>query len=184
MLLRVAKKAFRKCIDLFLRKTNQSIYVSRFLNINCQNPDKVHLYGKINFGTEPWILSFGENVYITDGVKFITHDGGTLLFRDKIPDLELTKPISVGSNVYIGNNAILLPGISIGDNVIIGAGAVVSKNVPSGEVWGGVPAKRIKSIDEYLNKAKRDSLHLGELSGEKKDKALRRYFSGIHQQYD
>lgn len=42
------------------------------------------------------MITLGKNVYITAGVKFITHDGGTLLFRDRVPDLEITKPIIVG----------------------------------------------------------------------------------------
>ena len=49
---------------------------------------KVKIFGKVAWGSEPWIITLGENVYITDGVKFITHDGGTLLYRNKIPDLE------------------------------------------------------------------------------------------------
>ena len=46
------------------------------------------------------------SVHITDGVKFLTHDGGTLFFRKDLPDLEITKPITVGNDVYFGNNAI------------------------------------------------------------------------------
>lgn len=41
----------------------------------------IHLYGHIAWSTEPWIITLGNNVHIIDGVKFITHDGGTLLFR-------------------------------------------------------------------------------------------------------
>lgn len=62
---------------------------------------EVHVYGNVSWGTEPWIITLGKNVHITDGVKFITHDGGTLLYRHLVPDLEITKPIIVGDNVYI-----------------------------------------------------------------------------------
>lgn len=55
-----------------------------------------------------------------DDVKFIIHDGGTLLYRYFELDLEITKPIAIGDNVYIGNNAIILPGVKIGNNVVIG----------------------------------------------------------------
>ena len=82
----------------------------------------VKLYGKVAWGSEPWIITLGSNIHITDGVKFITHDGGTLLYRHLVPDLEITKPIVVGDNVYIGNNVIILPGVKIGNNVVIGAG--------------------------------------------------------------
>ena len=121
-------------------------------------------------------VNMKENVHITDGVKFITHDGGTLLFRDRVPDLEITKPIVVGDNVYIGNNVILLPGVTVGSNVVIGAGAVVSRDIPDNSLAVGVPAKVIKSIDEYFEKIQQESLHLGHLSGREKDRALMEYY--------
>ena len=136
-----------------------------------------HIYGKVYWGSEPWIISLGENVYITDGVKFITHDGGTLLFRHMIPDLEITKPIVIGNNVYLGNNVILLPGVTIGDNVVIGAGAVVTKDIPDNSVAVGVPARVIKSTDEYLLKLQQESLHLGHLKGKEKDDALKVFYN-------
>ena len=136
----------------------------------------VHLYGKIAWGTEPWIITLGNNVHITDRVKFITHDGGTLLFRNQIPDLEITKPIILGDNVYIGNNVIILPGVTIGSNVVIGAGAIVSKDIPDNSVAVGVLAHVIKTADEYLEKLKAESLHLGHLKGQEKDKALMEYY--------
>ena len=115
-------------------------------------------------------------MYITDGVKFITHDGGTLLYRHLIPDLEITKPIVVGDNVYIGNNVIILPGVTIGSNVVIGAGAIVSRDIPDNSVAVGVPARVIKTADEYLEKLKKENLHLGHLKGQEKDKALMEYY--------
>lgn len=137
----------------------------------------LHLFGKPVWGSEPWIISLGMNVYITSGCKFITHDGGTLLFRKEIPDLEITKPIVIGNNVYLGNNVIILPGVHIGDNVVIGAGAVVTKDIPSNSVVAGVPARVIKSADEYLEKLKKESLHLGHLKGKDKDDALKKYYN-------
>lgn len=109
-------------------------------------------------------------------MKFITHDGGTLLYRHLVPDLEITKPIAVGDNVYIGNNVIILPGVKIGNNVVIGAGAIVSRDIPDNSVAVGVPARVIKTADEYLEKLKRESLHLGHLKGQEKDKALMKYY--------
>lgn len=138
---------------------------------------EVNIYGKVAWGTEPWLITLGSNVYITDGVKFITHDGGTLLYRNQIPDLEITKPIVVGNDVYIGNNVIILPGVTIGSNVIIGAGAVVSKNIPDNSVAVGIPARVIKTADEYLEKLKKESLHLGHLKGQEKDKASMNYYN-------
>lgn len=75
----------------------------------------IHIYGNPigMFSTEPWCIKLGNNVHTTREVLFIMHDGGTLLFRDKIPDLEITSPISVDNNVYIGARSIILPGVTI-----------------------------------------------------------------------
>jgi hypothetical protein len=54
----------------------------------------LHLYGEIDWGTEPWLITLGTNVHLTNNIRFINHDGGTLLFRDRVPDLEITKPIN------------------------------------------------------------------------------------------
>lgn len=116
-------------------------------------------------------------MHITNGVNFVGHDGGTLLFRYLIPDLEITKPISVGNDVYIGNNVTILPGVKIGNKVIIGAGAVVTHDIPSNSVAVGVPARVIKTADEYFEKIQRESLHLGHLKGQDKDLALMKYYN-------
>lgn len=54
--------------------------------------------------------------------------------------------VTVGANVWIGANCVLLAGSSVGDNSVIAAGSVVRGEVPAGEVWGGVPAKLIKRL--------------------------------------
>lgn len=131
------------------------------------------------FSTEPWLITIGNNVYITNGCQFITHDGGTLILRKEVPDLELTAPITIGNDVYIGLNCTILPGVTIGNRCIIGAGSIVTKCIPDNSVAAGVPAKVIKSIDEYIEKAKINSLQLGHLKGKEKEKALKKHFN-IH----
>lgn len=138
----------------------------------------VHFYAMAlgMFSTEPWLITIGDNVYITAGCQFITHDGGTLILRKEVPDLELTAPITVGNDVYIGMNVTILPGVEIGNWVIIGIGAVVTKDIPDNSVVAGVPARVIKTVDEYLESAKARSLHLGHLSAKAKEVALKRHF--------
>lgn len=57
--------------------------------------------------------------------------------------------VKIGNNVVIGAHTIICQPVTIGDDVVIAAGAVVTKDIPSGEVWGGVPAKFIKKVEGY-----------------------------------
>lgn len=141
--------------------------------------ENVHFYGmKPNmFSTEPWLITIGDNVHITSDVQFITHDGGTLILRKEVPDLELTAPITVGNDVYIGMRTMILPGVKIGNRCIIGAGSIVTKDIPDNSVAVGVPARVMENVDEYLEKAKSKSLHFGHLNAKDKEEALKKHFS-------
>ena len=61
--------------------------------------------------------------------------------------LAIAKPIRIGNDVWIGGNVTILPGVTIGNNVVVAAGAVVTKDVPDNNLVGGVPAKKIKDIE-------------------------------------
>ena len=128
------------------------------------------------FSTEPWLITIGDNVYITAGCQFITHDGGTLILRKEVPDLEWTAPISIGNDVYIGLNSTILPGVKIGNRVIIGACSVVTKDIPDNSVAAGVPARVIKTVDEYLGQMKAKSLQCGHLQGAEKATILKKIY--------
>lgn len=158
----------------WIRRKNPVLYAQK-IGVNFPK-DGLYIYGDVCWSTEPWIITIGKNVHITDGVKFLTHDGGTLPFRRLVPDLEITKPIVIGNNVFIGNNVIILPGVTIGNDVIIGAGAVVSKDIPDNSLAVGVPARVIKSADDYFDKLQKESLHLGHLTFKEKDDALKEYY--------
>lgn len=114
-----------------------------------------------NFNTEPELIYFGDNVCVATGVKFITHDVTSFVFRNIEPDFKWKNrngEILVGSNVFIGANATMLYDVNIGDNCIIAAGALVNKDVPSGSIVGGVPAHIIGNFDDYKSKIKEYSL--------------------------
>jgi len=63
-----------------------------------------------------------------------------------LPWDETKTGVELGRNVWVGANCVLLPGTRIGDHSLIAAGSVVNSEVPSGEIWGGVPARRIKAV--------------------------------------
>ena len=110
-----------------------------------------------SFGSEPYLITIGNKVRINSGVQLITHDGGVWVLRnmkEEYKTADLVKPIYIGDNVHIGSNAIIMPGVSIGSNCIIGCGAVVTKNIPDNSIAVGVPARVIKTIEEYEEKNK------------------------------
>ena len=77
-------------------------------------------------------VTFGDNVFIGPNCGFYaaTHP----IDKDVRKELEYSKPIKVGNDVWIGGGVTVLPGVTIGDNVVIGAGSVVTKDIPS-NVW-------------------------------------------------
>ncbi len=126
------------------------------------------IYG-CDFGSEPWLIAIGDHVLIASGVQFITHDGGTWVFRHECADWDVFGPIRVGNNVFIGLRAILLPGAEIGDSCVIGAGAVVVGKIPPNSVVAGVPARVIRPLSEYHDDLKARALHtFGLPPGEKR----------------
>lgn len=52
------------------------------------------------YSTEPWLVSLGDNVHLTNGVRFIIHDGGTLILCKDIPELEIIKTITVEYDIH------------------------------------------------------------------------------------
>lgn len=106
----------------------------------------------------PWLISIGNHVRITEGVIILTHDySWSVLKRVDIDGkkgaiLGAAGEVSIGDNVFIGINSIILRNVIIGDNVIIGAGSVVSKDCESGWVYAGNPAKKIITVREFYEK--------------------------------
>lgn len=63
--------------------------------------------------------------------------------------VEMVQPVRIGNHVWIGARAMVLKGVTIGDGAIVAAGAVVTKDVPSGALVGGVPARLIREGEEW-----------------------------------
>lgn len=91
-------------------------------------------------------IIMGDNVLMGPGSKIVSANHDPSDYTKHID----SKPIKIGSNVWIGADAVILPGVTIGDNVIIGAGAIVTKDIPSDSVAAGNPCKVIKSKEKYL----------------------------------
>ena len=90
-------------------------------------------------------VTIGNNVLIAPNVGIYTaaHPLDCELRREGI---EFAKPITIGNDVWIGGNVVILPGVTIGDNTIIGAGSVVTKDIPANVVAVGNPCRIVKKI--------------------------------------
>ena len=95
-----------------------------------------------------WLITIGDNVTMAPRVHILCHDASTKTF------LNYTKigRVTIGDNVFIGAESVVLPGVTIGSNVIIGANSTVTHDVPDGVVVAGSPARVICTLEEYLDK--------------------------------
>lgn len=114
--------------------------------------------------TAPWLLTIGDHVQIAEGVKILTHDYAWSVLKRYGEEpgavLGAQGPVTIGSSVFIGMNAVITRGVTIGDNVVIGAGSVVTKDCPSDGVYAGNPARLIMTMDQY--REKRSALQFAE----------------------
>ena len=95
-----------------------------------------------------WLITIGDNVTLAPRVHILCHDASTKQF------LGYTKigRVTIGDNVFIGAESVVLPGVTIGSNVVIGANSTVTHDIPDGTVAAGTPARVICTLEEYLNK--------------------------------
>ena len=92
-------------------------------------------------------VTIGSHVNLAQGIT-VTALNHNFAETDKRIDEQgvSTKQVTISDDVWIGANAVILPGVTIGRHVVVAAGAVVTKDVPDNTVVGGVPAKVIKTL--------------------------------------
>jgi len=92
-------------------------------------------------------VKIGDNVNLAQGITVtaLNHN-----FNDPSKRIDeqgvSTSAVNIGNDIWIGANAVILPGVSIGNHSVVAAGAVVTKDVPAHTLVAGVPAKIIKEI--------------------------------------
>ena len=92
-------------------------------------------------------VCIGNHVNLAQGITVtaLNHN-----FKDTAKHIDeqgiSTNPVVIGDDVWIGANAVILPGVTIGRHCVVAAGAVVTKDVPDNTVVGGVPAKVLKTL--------------------------------------
>lgn len=142
-----------KAIVSRIKQLKNPVGYAKKIGVNIEPSAK--LISRVGWGSEPWLISVGANTVISSEVVFSTHDGAVWVaaqLDNKYKDVVRFGRISIGNNCFIGARTTIMPDVSIGDYSVVGACSLVLEDIPSHEVWAGVPARRICSIEEYANK--------------------------------
>ena len=92
-------------------------------------------------------VRIGDNAQIAPNVSIYTA-GHPIHPDSRNSGYEYGIDVTIGDNVWIGGNAVIMPGVTIGDNVVIGAGSVVTKDLPDNVIAAGNPCRIIREITE------------------------------------
>ena len=159
---------FESIILSIIRWKMSPINYARFIGVTIGENCNIHTKC---WSSEPYLITIGNNVHITQNVRFQTH-GGSHVLRSKVPDFDSFGKIVVEDDVYIGAETQILPGVTIGKGSLIGAGSVVTKSIPTGIVVAGNPARFICTIDQYIERNLIYNIHSENLSAEDKKQLL------------
>lgn len=129
------------------------------------------IYRSVEWPSEPYLISIGNNVQLTRGVAIFTH-GGAHAVRRSIPNYDIFGKVVIEDWAYIGAHSLLMPGVTIGEGAMVAAGAVVTKSVPAGMVVGGNPAKVLCSVKDCQERNNKYNLCTKALSDAEKKRRL------------
>lgn len=93
-------------------------------------------------------IHIGDNTMFGPNVVIATA-GHPILPELRARGLQFNLPVHIGTNVWIGSGAQIMPGVTIGDDTVIGAGSVVTRDIPSGAVALGAPCRVVREISDH-----------------------------------
>lgn len=124
-----------------------------------------------NWSSEPYLVTIGNNVAITNGVSIHTH-GGARVLREQHPDFDFFGKVKICDWAYIGSFSQIMPGVTIGEGALVAAGSLVTKSVDPHMVVAGNPAKVICSTEEFYMRNKQFNLDTKKMTGDAKKEYL------------
>lgn len=95
-----------------------------------------------------WLIEIGDDVTLAPRVHILAHDAST---KHYLGYAKIGRVV-IGNRVFIGAGTVVLPNVRIGDDVIIGANSTVTRDLEGGFVYAGCPAKKIASIEAFVEK--------------------------------
>lgn len=145
-----------------MKNVGEKVYFPREFSIS--NPEKIEIGNDVSLGEKFCVLNaladvrIGDHVMFGPGVTIITGDHRIdvvgkfmtcITNEDKFQTVDgvmqnpYDSPVSFDGDNWIGANVTILKGVTVGRGAVLAAGSVVTKSIPSYEIWGGVPARRI-----------------------------------------
>ncbi len=158
-----------KSLYLELIKIISPVRHARLIGVNLGS--NCLIYRSMEWPSEPYLVTIGNNVQLTRGVAIHTH-GGDNVIRRKVPDFDAFGKVVIKDWAYIGSHAQIMPGVTIGEGAMVAAGSIVTKSVPDGMVVGGNPARLLCSVDEYLERNIQYNMHTKGLDEKEKKQRL------------
>lgn len=172
-------KIKRKIREWLQVERGGAIRIKEAVANGCRIGKNVDFVTAPDFGSEPYLISIGDDTTISFDCAFVTHDAATRVIRnlpDGNPETVIYGPIKVGKNCFIGARTTILAGVTIGDNSIIGACSLVNRDIPAGVIAAGNPCKIICTLEEYRKKHENEFLYMVSMPYEKKKQFLLEYF--------
>jgi acetyltransferase-like isoleucine patch superfamily enzyme len=162
----IVKKILIKLFRVLGLSKRYAIFTGVSFGKNCK------FSNKIDFGSEPYLVTIGNDFYCSANITFITHDGAVNVIRNLYSaynNIDSFNTIVLGDNVFLGFGVTILPGSLIGDNVIVGANSLVKGTLLSDSVYAGSPARYLCSIESYHERNKHKYLRTKHLKPDDKE---------------
>lgn len=171
------KGVWESILKLYLLKCSDARKIKYLRKLGVRIGERCRIR-TLKFSTEPYLIEIGDHVAIAAGTEFITHDGANWVFEDEVDGGGIFGKITLGNNVFIGINCIILSNTSIGDNCIVGAGSVVRGQFPENSVIAGNPAQIVSKtgVQRMLTKQNPDLLKTRNCTVAQKDKMVKEHF--------
>lgn len=156
--------------EKILHKDAMKLRIERYRMEGAKIGNNVRAFSPISSG-EPYLITIGNNVTVSIGVSFCTHDNSAIKMYENGTDF--VGPISIGDNSFIGMNSIIMGGVSLPTRCIVGAGSVVTKSfTEDGCIIAGNPARLIGNVEDSRTRSHDKVFDFRGMDSENKKKGI------------